>query len=1035
MTGKPRNSESGAIAWFVRNPVAANLSMLVLLLGGIISMLTIEKNIFPTMRMNHIFIEVAVPGAAPAEIEQGVVIKIEEAVREVEGIGRVFSRSAEDLGVVQVDIMHGFDSAEVMDEVSSAVNAISGFPDRARKPIIRKAAVDGDEVISVQLYGELDEKSMTMLMKSVRREILHLPGVSQAEIEDSRDFEISVEVSPEKLRRHNITIPEVVAAIQSNSTDLSGGSLRSDGSSIRLRGRGPAVHGDDFRAIPLREGVNSRGITIGDVAEVNDGFVETDSYVHFDGEPSLSLMVRSVPGENILRTAREVKKYVSAKNENLPESVKLSCWTDASGYLKGRINLMVHNLGIGALLVFLVLLVFLQLRLAFWVIVGIPVAFCGAIFLMPFFDVSINMISIFGFILVLGIVVDDAIVIAENIHTTVEKYGAGAKSVIAGANEVALPATFGVITTIVAFLPMTRVSGSLGPIWMSIGAVVMLSLAFSLIESKWILPAHLLHLKPENSKNTNRWYDLPRLAVDRLLNRFIDKVYRPLLKLALRLRYLTIGVFVCILALCVFALYSGVVRFVFFPELPSDYMIAKLEMASGTSAEATGRELRKIESALRKVDQESGSKESNLLHIRTRLLEAGSGEFFVELSPSETRTVSVHELAAGWSREIGEIPGAVSFTVETSLLADDGAAVNIELTGSDLEQLKAAGDRLKETLEGYVGILNAKNSVTENSRELTLTLTPQGRAAGLNTASVIEQVRAGFHGVEAQRIQRGGDEVKVMVRYPGSGRDSEYHLKEMWLRTPDGNQIPFKNAVNVEYTSSISVVERVNGVRLARVTAAADKSIAEPGKIASRLVKNFPGDVLEKEFPGVSMELAGQNKEELKSIKELLQGFIIAVFCIYACMAVPLRSYVQPLIIMAVIPFGFTGAIVGHMMLGLPFSVLSLCGIIALAGVVVNDSLVFVDFVNRGRARGLKASEAAREAGAARFRAIFLTSLTTFIGLIPIILEKSVQAVMVIPMAVTLAFGILFATVITLFLLPALYLVIEDLSRKPKSQT
>ncbi len=1019
-------TKPGAIAWFVANPVAANLVMLVLLLGGLISMVSIEKNVFPTMRMNHIIVETAVPGATPQEIEQGVLIKIEEAVSEVEGIGRVFSRASENFGFVQLDVMHGFDLPIVMDEVSIEVNAISGFPGRAENPVIRRAVADGDEVISVQLHGDLDEKSMTMLMQSVRGELLLLPGVSQAILEDSKEYEISIEVSPDKMRQHGITIPEVVAAIRTNSLDLAGGTLRNDQGAVWLRTNAQAYVGEEFRAIPLRQPVNGRGITVGDVATVVDRFAQSDKYTRFDGEPSLSLMIRSVPGENILRTAREVRTYIEEKNRDLPDTVTLTCWTDASSYLKGRINLMLVNLGIGALLVFLVLLLFLQLRLAFWVIVGIPVAFCGALFFMPMFDVSVNMISIFGFILVLGIVVDDAIVIAENIHTTVEKRGAGASSVIAGAAEVAMPVTFGVITTIVAFLPMTQTTGSLGPIWMSIGAVVMLCLAFSLIESKWILPAHLLHLKPEDPGGKIRWYSYPRVAVDRLLRRFIDHVYRPALKVALDFRYGTIAIFIMILAFSVAGLYFGVVRFVFFPDLPSDFLIAKVEMSSGSSIETTGRELRRIEDALRISDEETGGKTTSLKHIRTRLLDARHAEFFIELSPSETRTVSVHDLAASWSEKVGAIPGAESFTVETSILADTGAAINIELAGRDLEELKAAGDKLKERLQSYDGIYNVKNSVTEGSGEIHLQLKPEASAIGLTRAEVSEQVRNGFYGVEAQRVQRGNDEVKVMVRYPQTERESVYHLKNTFLRNANGDEIPFDNAVDIEFKEGFSTVERVDGLRVARITAAANKRIAEPGKIASRVMKTFPSEVLNRDYPGVSMSLAGQNKEEIKSLKELGRGFIIAVFCIYAFMAVPLRSYIQPLIIMTVIPFGFIGAIVGHLLLGIPFSVLSLCGIIALAGVAVNDSLVFVDFVNRARANGLKASDAAREAGAARFRAIFLTSLTTFIGLVPIILERSVQAVMVIPMAVTLAFGILFATFITLFLLPTLYLVIED---------
>lgn len=1029
MSEKPKYG--GTIAWFVRNPVAANLVMILVVLGGLYSIFTLDKKTMPEMRENNIVIEVPFPQASPEEVERGIILKIEEAIEEVEGIKRVRSRAYEGVGVVTVEVATGAPFFEVMDEVTIEVNAIFTFPTEAEKPIIRRADLEEDDVIIVQLTGDLDEKSLTFLFEEIREELLQLPHVSRAEITDDREYEIAIEVSEEKLRSFGLTFEEVARAVQAYSLDLAGGTIRSQGADLRIRTRSQAYVGNEFRRIPLRRSGDGALLTVGDVASVIDGFVEDEIRPRFDGKPALSMTVRAVPGESDLKVSQAVKDFVGRKNKELPDSVQLTSWGDASPYLIGRINLMLYNLGLGAVLVFFLLMLFLQIRLAFWVIIGIPVAFGGSLFLMPLFDVSINMISLFGFILVLGIVVDDAIVIAENIHTRVNERGPGMDSVIGGAKEVAMPATFGVLTTIVAFIPMTLVTGTFGPIWMAIGMVVILALVFSLVESKWILPAHLLHLQPESQDHKIRWYDRPRRFVDRSLKRFIQNVYRPLLHLALQFRYATIALFMTLAILALALIVSGVVRFVFFPALPSDFIFAKLVMAPGTPLEKTSEELRRIETALYELDAslEEESGKFQVKHIRSNLESRRNGEILIELTKSEDRVIDAYEFAERWSKRVGRIPGADAFTVDASITATGGDDIAIELSGNDATRLKDAADALKERLGEYEGLFNIQNSLTDGVPEIRMSLKPEAEARGLTLGMIAMQMRQGFYGAEAQRVQRGNNEIKVMVRYPSEDRGSIYDLRQTRLRTPNGDEIPFTQAVEIQFEEGYSQLERANGLRVATVTASANKKIAEPGKIASDLMNSFPGDFLEQNYPEIQMKLAGASEQEQESMQELLIGFAFAIICIYALMAIPLRSYIQPLLIMSAIPFGFIGAVVGHLILGLPFSILSLCGIIALAGVVVNDSIVFVDYVNRKRKEGLSASAAALEAGPARFRAILLTSLTTFVGLIPIIAEKSLQAKIVIPMAVTLAFGILFATFITLFLLPSLYLVPEDISK------
>ncbi|MEM9282130.1 MAG: efflux RND transporter permease subunit [Verrucomicrobiota bacterium] len=1023
--------QKGLIAWFVRNPVAANLLMMLIIFGGVMNVFRIEKKTFPEMRPDHIYVEVAFPQASPEEVERGVIVKIEEAIEEVEGIDRVVSTAYEGFAFVRVEVATGQPLSQVMDEVSYEVNGIFTFPEEAETPILRRADLEEDDIIVVQITGDLDEKALTETLETVREELLLLPGVSQATIQDARDYEISIEVSEDVLRRHGLTFEEVAMAVRANSFDLGGGTIRTQGSDLRVRTRAQAYVGSDFKGIPLRRSEDGAELTVGDVARVVDGFVEDGKYPRFDGKPTVSMVVKAALGESDLAVAAAVREFVDKKNQELPESVQLEYWADASPYLVGRINLMLHNLGVGAILVFILLMFFLQIRLAFWVIVGIPVAFGGALFLMPLFDTTVNMISLFGFILVLGIVVDDAIVIAENIHSHVQRDGAGADVVIRGAKEVAIPATFGVLTTIVAFIPMTLVTGTFGPIWMAIGIVVILALVFSLVESKWILPVHLLHLKPENPDTKGNLLDRPRLAVDRGLKGFIERVYKPILRKALEFRYATIALFFTLAFLSISLVAAGAVRFVFFPALPSDFLFSKLQMAPGTPIDVTLTEMEKIEEALFRLDQRlvNEGNASQVKHIRTRLEDRSSGEILVELTKSENRTMDAYEFAELWSKEVGQIAGADAFTVDASIAATGGADIEIELAGQDVAQIKAAGEALKRRLMEYEGVYNVRNRLSDGNPELHLSLRPEAESRGLTLNSVARQMRQGFYGAEAQRVQRGTNEVKVMVRYPETDRRSIYDLRNTRLRTPDGAEIPFSQAVDIDFVEGYSELERADGLRVARITATANKQIAEPGKIASQLLKTFPKEVLSKQFPDVQMRRAGQSEQEVESLTELLYGFIFAIICIYGLMAIPLRSYIQPLLIMTAIPFGFIGAVVGHLILSLPISVLSLCGVIALAGVVVNDSLVFVDYVNRRRREGLSAEEAAFEAGPARFRAILLTSLTTFVGLMPIIAERSLQAKIVIPMAVTLAFGILFATLITLILLPTLYLVPEDIRK------
>lgn len=1034
------DTNKGLIAWFARNSVAANLLMAIILVAGVASLFTIKKQIFPEIVLEQVNIRVPYLGAAPQEVETGVIEKIEESLRGVNGIKRIRSTAVEGLATVRAEIANNYDVQEVMDEIKTQVSAISSLPEQTEKPVVYRVRFESD-VIWMSLYGEANEHTLKELAKDVRDEVKKLPGVSKVDVVGDRDYEIAIELSELKLKEYGLTFEQVVSAIRGSSVDLPGGSIRSESGNILLRTKGQAYVARDFDEIILLTFADGTRLKLSDIATINDGFIDREDLSTFDGKNSVSIRVAAVGDDNTLKIAEQIKQYVERKQKQLPPTVSIAHWGDSSYYLQGRLDLMSNNLFYGVLLVLLALTLFLEFRIAFWVMVGIPVCFLGAMAMLPLpmFNVSINMISLFGFILVLGIVVDDAIIIGESAYSEIEKRGKSAEAVIAGAKKVAMPATFGVLTTIAAFVPMLMVGGAQAPIWASIAWVVVLCLIFSLVESKMILPAHIVNMdtKPWDPNRTGIFYSMGRgtsnflkrirEAVANGLNKFIRNTYQPFVERCIKHRYTTMAAFVAMLILMVGVLGGGFVRWVFFPNIPSDFINARLTMQEGSSNQATVNAMREAEAALNRANA-ALSVEFNEDVIKHRLvfLEGDTaGQVFVELEKSEGREVDGFEIANRWRKEMPEIPGLKSFKVNASTGGGGGADIALQLRGTNLDNLKLATTELKNRLAEYAGVYDIEDNLLGGNDEIVLNLKPEAHLLGLTLADVARQVRYGFYGAEAQRIQRDGEEVKVMVRYPREERNSIGSLENMRIRTADGGEIPFAQVASYTLQPSFSAINRVNGERAVTITAAADKSKIEPGKVVGEMRKSVIKEITDK-YEGVTGELDGASQDELDAQVDLMKAGIFALFCIYALMAIPLKSYSQPLIIMSVIPFGLVGAVIGHMVLGLSMSIMSIFGLVALAGVVVNDSLIMVDFVNRAREEGVSIRQAVSQAGAQRFRAILLTSLTTFVGLAPIVLERSLQAKIVVPMAVSLAFGILFATVITLVLIPALYVILED---------
>lgn len=1044
--GRPGSTvHKGLIAWFAANHVAANLLMLMIIAFGVVSAVSIRKQTTPDFELNTIIVRVPYLGAAPQEVEEGVVVKIEEAIQDIDGIVEINSVAREGIGSVTAEVSSDSNINEILSEVKTRVDAISTFPGLTEKPVIFKQEIP-IHVVMVSVYGDLDEFTRKDLAQQIRDDLMAIPTVNQVEFLGNRDYEISVEVSEHVLRQYGLTMSEVSEAIRQSSVDMPGGTINTRGGDILLRTEGQVYTGREYENLVLRTYPDGTRLTLGDIATIKDAFAERSGFGRFNGLRSATLRVLAGGEQNELATAAAVKDYIEKRSSSLPDGVSMEMWIDRSHYLKGRLELMFRNIFQGAILVFLTLTLFLRLRVAAWVIVGIPITFFGAIALMPYvpWPVTINMISLFGFILVLGIVVDDAIIIGESSYTAIKEEGHSLDSVIKGAKKVAVPATFGVLTTIAAFTPMLFVGGIAGPFFEAMSVVVILCLMFSLVESKLILPAHLVHanILPVDEKEIFSPYDkskplrcvsksLQRLQrhVQHGLHSFIHNIYKPLLEKAIDNRGITLALFVGVLIITSGVMSSGIVRTVLFPEVPGDFVRMELVMQSGSAPAARDAAMARLESAILAINAdylaENPGEEAPVNHVGAFGRSDNSGIIFVEISRNEDRKLEAKEITEMWRERAGEIAGVKDLTFSAGDGFGGGPPLSFNLIGDNLTTLQQAADELQLKLQDYEGVFDITNSLDSGSEEIRLTIKPEAEALGLTMASLGRQVRQAFYGEEAQRIQRGKDELKVMVRYPLDDRRSIADLENMRIRTPSGDEVPFQSVAEIEFGQAFSRIRRQDRKRSVTVSADIDPNLVEPGELIKEISDDYIPVLLGK-YAGVQYSLEGASQEEVELLRNLGLASVAALFLIYALIAIPLHSYSQPLIIMSVIPFGLIGAVIGHIIMGKAISMFSLFGFIALAGVVVNDSLIMVDFINKARDEGSSIKDAVIQSGTLRFRAIILTSLTTAMGLMPIMFEKSVQAQYLTPMAISMSFGIIFATVITLFLIPALYMLLLD---------
>jgi multidrug efflux pump subunit AcrB len=1007
---------NGLIAWWARNSVAANLVMIGIFVAGAIGFSQMEREMDPQVRFPGLQIEVSWPGAAPQEVEEQIVARIEESVRDLDAIEWVRSTSAEGYGGVYILAEQQVDFTQFMNDVKIRLDSISSFPRDIEPPQVQQW-VNRNEFMRVAVHGDIGERELKRLAETLRREAAQLTAVTVVELFGTRQEEVSIEVSEEALRRYNLSFSEVADAIRNTSINQSAGQVRTEVGTYQLKVRSQADTETEFNNIIVRETADGGILRVGDVATVIDGFEDNPILATLNGEPAVLLQIMSTEVMDIVTASQSVRDWIEKRKDSLPEGVSLTLWTDQAVDFKGRMKTISSAAVQGLALVMIVLLLTLRPIVAFWVAVGIATAYAGAFVLLGPVGVSLNMLSTFAFLLVLGIVVDDAIVVGEGIHSESNRIGGGVNASISGAQLVAKPVVFGVITTIMAFLPWLFVSGSTSEFTRHITWVVILALGFSLVESLLILPSHLSTMKPR--ENMRRFGRFQKRIADSILN-FAQNHYRRIAGWSMDHRYLTTSIFLGALVIGFGLFGTGWVKKSFMPDIESDEIVVNVVMPEGAPysraleilAQLQEAELALVEEVNQRTDGEGVLIENWYTRSRRDSVLA-----IVKLAPPEVRDMTAKEASIRLRELMGDVPDAREVSVQYTNGNND-PDFELSIRHPDLDVLRAATADVENQLRTYESIYDVRNNLEGASEEIRLTMKPGTAKLGLTLADVNRQVRQAYFGEEVQRVPRDGQDVKVKVRYPRESRESIESLKNFRVRTNDGRELPLLAVADLEYAPGINRIQRWNGNRAARISADLKEQVRDD--IMKDLDENFFPE-WEKRYPGIIRGAVGQAEGEQRFIKEVMGLYLIAFFAMYTMLAVAFRSYWQPVLILLAMPYAFVGAIVGHAVLGMTMAIFSYFGIAAAAGVVVNDNLVLMDYCNRLRDQGLSARDAIIEAGVVRFRPILLTSVTTIVGLTPMMLERSIQAAFLQPIVVALAFGVFFAFFVTLLMVPALY--------------
>ncbi len=1031
------------IRWFAHNTVAANLLMVVLVLAGIRAIFTsIPLEVFPPIRFDAIQVNTFLPGATPEDVEKGITVRIEEAIHDLEGIKELTSRSSESFSSVTAKIASGYDKQELLENIKLRVDGLNTLPESAERPRIQEVEFLL-EVMNVVISGDMPRAQLLSTAEVVRNEILQLDGVSQVRFLDKPSLEISIEITPDILESYQLNMGQVSQIINDHLVEISAGNLKTSSGNILVRTNGKAYSVDDFAAIPIIRNNQSAPVLLGDIAKIRDGFEELDLTTLFNGQPSMSLSVYRRGTESAVSSAKAVREYIEQKKPTLPDSVQLNYWRDSSVIVQSRLQTLRNSAIQGGILVMILLSLFLRPAVAFWVCLGIPVCFMGAISLMPSLGVTFNMISLFGFILVLGIVVDDAIVTGENIFKHLRNGEDPLEAAIKGTDEVAIPVTFGVLTTVVAFTPLLLIEGSAGELFRNIPLITIPVLLFSLVESKLILPAHMRHVKTRQSHDKqssfSRWQQKFSLGFEKA----ILTIYQPVLHICLRNKLITILGAVAFSAIVFTALANGWMKFVFFPDVDDEAVIATITMPSTAGFIETNRQIEHMVAAAKELQEEYRNPETGESVIEYIVsfagvtlegqLKSNTGLVAFEVQAPEIRgDIPTSSMAEQWRKKIGTIPGAEKLSIQ-SKIANAGRPLAIQLRGNDDKQLSAVSEKLKTLWQQFPGLFDIQDSQADGKEEIRVSLSKKALNLGLRESDMATQLRNNIFGAEVQKFIRGRDEITVKLRYPKEYRSTLEDLQTLPIELPNKSTVQLNEVANLTTGVSPTTYNHFNRSRTLTVSSDLDKKSVDIEAVKRDTIK-FLDDIISN-YPEVSYSLEGEAKEQGEALGSLFFGGAAVLMAIYILLAIPFKSYFQPLIVMSIIPLGFVGAILGHLIMGASLSLLSFMGVLALTGVVVNDSLVLVDYINRQRRKGIAMMQAVLAAGTARFRPVMLTSMTTFAGLTPILLEKSTQAQFLKPMAISLAFGILFATLITLVIVPVNYILFNRIGELIKRGT
>jgi len=1020
------HEERGALAWMARHRVAPNTLMAALLLGGLFMTTQIKQEVFPEFTEDAVNITLVLPGSSPEEVEEGVILAIEEEVRGLEGIDEVRATASEGRGSVTVDILTDADANRVFQDVQQAVSRITTFPNDAEEPVValsqRKRAV-----MDLLIYGPVSEWALRQAAEQVRDGLLQHPDITQVELEGARELEIHAEIPEATLREYGLTLNDVASIIRQSALDRGGGSIETRSGEILLRVEERREWAREFADIAIVTDRQGAVVRLGDIAALREGFEDSDTFATFEGERAIGVNVFRIGDQTPILVAQAVKDTLPEVMASLPASIGYAIQDDDSEIYQQRLELLMKNGFIGLLLVLLVLSFFLELKLAFWVAVGIPTAFLGTLLFLPFMDVSINMVSMFAFILALGIVVDDAIVAGENIYEYRQRGMGYIEAAYKGARDIAAPISFSIMTNIIAFLPMMFVPGGFGKIWAVIPAVVASAFILSWVEALFILPAHLASVKDSRGSGAGARLHALQQRFSSGFRRFVENLYGPFLARAMCWRYLTIAVMIAILMVVLAIPMSGRLAFILMPQVESEFAQATAVLPVDASRARAEQVRDRLVSSARRVVADNGGDE---LAVGTfALVNENEVEVRIYLVEASRRALSTAAVAGQWRQALG---GGIAGLEMLRFAADAGGPgrgpnVSLELSHRRVETLERAAADVAARLGELASVKDVDDGHAQGKTQLNFKVNDEARSLGLDAAAVASQVRARFYGAEALEQQRGRNEVTVKARLPAAQRSSEADVEQLVLITADGGEVPLYQVAELSRGRAYTNINRRNGRRVVTVTANVD-----PISDTSRVLAALRGDIVPQimaSYPGLGYSFEGRQASMRDAVQSFFFSCTVALFAIYMLLAVPFRSYIQPIIVMAAIPFGVVGAILGHMMMGFSLSIISMMGIIALSGVVINGALVMIDYANRRRGEGAGAFDAIRQAGVRRFRPIVLTTLTTFAGLSPMIFETSRQARFLIPMALSLGYGIVFASAIVLLLIPCLYLVVEDVKR------